>query len=118
MSRLVALLIVSLLPGAPLATGSCLVACGVESTDTCHGRHETLWNRLPGVVAGEGDCAWVIGAPAYVREDRCQPEPPMKAAGNASDPQLAPLTISVDVGPRYKLTGGLRAHRMSRVLRL
>ena len=113
MSRLVALLVVSLLPGAPLATASCLVACGMESTagaGTCHGPHEALWNSSPSVVAGASGCAWVASAPPYVREDRRQPEPPMTATGLSDAELLAPSRVTVNVGVRHDPTQALRIH--------
>ncbi|HET9387152.1 MAG TPA: hypothetical protein VFO67_18595 [Gemmatimonadales bacterium] len=120
MSRLVALLIVSLLPGAPLATASCLVACSMETTagaDACHGQQETLWNSSPSVVAGESGCAWVASAPLYVREDRRQPELPMTGAGTGIV-RLAPFDINDNVGVRYDPSQPLRVRTSPVVLRL
>jgi hypothetical protein len=78
MTRLVAVLIVSLLPGTPATTASCLVACSMESTagvvGASHGHDETPGDGSAIVATDESGCDWAIGAPPYAREDRRQPD--------------------------------------------
>lgn len=121
MSRLVALLVVSLLPGTPAVTASCLVACSTESTADVtgahHGHEETPWNDSVSVVADESGCDWASGAPPYVREDRRQPEAPMTGAG-AGIVRLAPFDVNDNAGVRYDPRQPPRVRMSPVVLRL